>query len=113
MVLLQAAGATAVDVRDRRHATPLHAAARAGKLETVKWLIKEGGARLDAQDDRGATPLHAASFFGKEAIADWLLRHANDEVSAVGTPAAAVHQAPSIVITVRHCVRTRPSLKAD
>lgn len=74
----QAAGAAAVDVRDRRHATPLHAACRSGRLETVQWLVTEGGARLDAQDDRGATPLHAAAFYGKSDVVRWLLAEAND-----------------------------------
>lgn len=57
---------------DERGDTPLHVAARAGQVATVRELASHG-ARLDARDAQGRTPLELALIHGKTQAAAALL----------------------------------------
>ena len=58
-------------------ATPSHDAAAAGKLHTLKWLLKNADLTseevCDDQDGTGATILHLAARFGNLAVVEWIL----------------------------------------
>eukprot|EP01068_Selenidium_serpulae_P018094 Selendium_serpulae@DN6436_c0_g1_i2.p1 len=43
---------------------PLHQAAEEGRLDLVKWILKEKKAKVDDKGKYGQTPLHAAAFNG-------------------------------------------------
>lgn len=51
--------------------TMLHLAARAGKLEVVRWLIGKG-ARVDVLDSYGASPIWTANSAGAVEVANYL-----------------------------------------
>ncbi|CAK9253994.1 unnamed protein product, partial [Sphagnum jensenii] len=52
--------------------TPLHWAARYGKLEVVKYLVEEKGADAKAANNAGDTPLHWAARYGKLEVVKYL-----------------------------------------
>lgn len=52
--------------------TPLHAAAKNGHHEIVKWLMKNGS-NPNSQNKDGATPLHLAVMNGHEAVVSTIL----------------------------------------
>jgi predicted RNA-binding protein YlqC (UPF0109 family) len=54
--------------------TPLHIAAAAGKLLTVKYLVSNG-ANINAQNKVGSTPLHKAMIGGTKAVVEYLLEN--------------------------------------
>ena len=81
MRLLLKAGAK-VNAKDKTGSSPLHRAASAGKMETVRVLVEEGRAKVDAHDKTGSTPLLVAVECGESNIAIYLAsRGANLEVS--------------------------------
>ena len=48
-----------------RGSTPLHHAARLGRLDIVRWLLENGAApSLETRNVRGRTPLQMAQKFG-------------------------------------------------
>ncbi|KAH3768040.1 Vacuolar protein sorting-associated protein 9a [Pelomyxa schiedti] len=53
--------------------TLLHAAAYAGNMELVNWLLKKDGIYIDSQDERGWTPLMSCLNTGHFTIAQRLL----------------------------------------
>lgn len=44
--------------------TPLHAAAKAGSVESLKWLLKNKVAEITAKSSTGYTAAHFATVFG-------------------------------------------------
>ncbi len=44
---------------------PLHAAAQAGELECLKWLVEYGGVSAVQKAEDGATPMHFAAAGGQ------------------------------------------------
>ncbi|PWA16036.1 hypothetical protein CCH79_00018740 [Gambusia affinis] len=58
----------------QRGETALHMAARAGQVEVVRCLLRNG-AMVDAQAREDQTPLHIASRLGKTEIVQLLLQH--------------------------------------
>ncbi len=71
---------------------PLHAAAKAGFLETME-LFLDRGARVDARDRQGETPLHhiLKGGLGADVIAAMqLLLEAGADIDAAGDPGATV-----------------------
>jgi len=67
------------DIRDRSGATPLHIAARYGKIASVNILI-EAGASI-SRDVYGFTPLHYAAQNGRKVIVRMLASHYPDSVN--------------------------------
>jgi ankyrin repeat protein len=60
---------------DYRGSTPLHAAARLGRLNIVKWLVTHGAVHsLQARTVSGATPVELASRGGHYAVVGFLNR---------------------------------------
>lgn len=63
----------------RRGMTPLHIAAREGRVEIAKLLIaKESAIDARTQEKGGMTPLHVAVLRGHAALVELLLTHAAD-----------------------------------
>ncbi|HML19622.1 MAG TPA: ankyrin repeat domain-containing protein [Candidatus Dependentiae bacterium] len=67
------------DIRDRSGATPLHVAARYGKIASVNILIEAGA--LITRDVYGCTPLHYAAQNGRKVIVRILASHYPDSVN--------------------------------
>ena len=81
-----------VNVRQADGRYPLHAAAKAGFLETMA-LFLDRGARLDARDRQGETPLHHTLKGGRGAdviAAMQLLLEAGADIDAAGNAGATV-----------------------
>jgi len=66
------AGADVNSVSEEDGSHPLALAAVAGRLEAVRYLLKQG-AKVNATDDDGDTALHQAAFFGHLEIVETLV----------------------------------------
>lgn len=76
-------------LRDPLGASPAHHAARAGKLNCLRYLVEEAGLAGNGRARNGATPGHDAAATGNLACLQWLLTQGGCRVQ-VGTAAAAV-----------------------
>ncbi|RYX85671.1 hypothetical protein EON83_04855 [bacterium] len=68
--------------------TPLHYAARLGRVEAGQALM-EAGAQINAKDENGWTPLHVSAKYGQQSMADLLLSNranVNAKSNYGGTP---------------------------
>jgi len=63
---LQANGAANLESRDDDGYTPLHRAAEAGQVETMKWLLG-AGSPVAAKGQEGHTVVHLAAISGRAA----------------------------------------------
>ncbi|XP_074498728.1 espin isoform X6 [Sebastes fasciatus] len=61
------------DVKDALGASPVHHAARAGKLSCVRFLVEEAGLQGNCLANNGASPAHDAAATGNLACLQWLL----------------------------------------
>ncbi|KAJ8016391.1 hypothetical protein DPEC_G00006740 [Dallia pectoralis] len=61
------------DVKDLLGASPVHHAARAGKLTCLRFLVEEAGLPGNSSANNGATPAHDAAATGNLACLQWLL----------------------------------------
>uniref|UniRef100_A0A667XTC0 Espin n=1 Tax=Myripristis murdjan TaxID=586833 RepID=A0A667XTC0_9TELE len=61
------------DVKDVLGATPVHHAARAGKLTCLRFLVEEAGLPGNCMANNGASPAHDAAATGNLACLQWLL----------------------------------------
>ena len=59
---------------DQNRYTPLHHAACGGKLDIVKYFIKEKGYKPDCKGLNGRTPLHSACRGAKKDVVKYLIR---------------------------------------
>ena len=66
-----------VHIRGDWARTLLHASSKAGRADTVRWLLNHG-ADVNARQDDGWTPLHLAAFISNLEIAQILLEHHAD-----------------------------------
>ncbi|XP_032797338.2 ankyrin repeat and SOCS box protein 3 isoform X1 [Daphnia magna] len=57
-------------------------AARAGNLETLKWLVSHQGNSIESQDNRGWRPIHEAAYCDHAECLKFLLCHSNTNVNA-------------------------------
>lgn len=82
-----AAKAISGDVKDVLGASPVHHAARAGKLSCVRFLVEEAGLPGNSVANNGATPAHDAAATGNLACLQWLLTQGGcrPEVSGDGS----------------------------
>ncbi len=71
---LLATNATLLNLPGKDELTPLHAAARQGKIKALSALL-ERGAEVNAKDVHGCTPLHSAAYGGHTRAAEYLLGH--------------------------------------
>ena len=60
---------------DKYGATPVHYAARAGKVACVKWLVQEAGLVGNSTANNGATPAHDAAATGQLECLQWLVEY--------------------------------------
>lgn len=63
------------EVRDVLGASPVHHAARAGKLTCLRFLVEEAGLEGNCLANNGANPAHDAAATGNLACLQWLLTH--------------------------------------
>src|SRR5262245_3722423 len=63
--------------RNTQQVMPVHAAAAAGDVETMRLLL-DHGADVNARQQLGHTPLHGAASTGNQAMADLLLARGAD-----------------------------------
>uniref|UniRef100_A0A8C6PYK5 Espin n=2 Tax=Nothobranchius TaxID=28779 RepID=A0A8C6PYK5_NOTFU len=61
------------DIKDALGASPVHHAARAGKLSCLRFLVDEAGLPGNCVANNGATPAHDAAATGNLACLQWLL----------------------------------------
>jgi ankyrin repeat protein len=66
------------EITGRYYKTPLHEAARDGKLSRVKALVKKYPNAVDTWNDFGRTPLHLAAEYGHNETAVFLLEKGTD-----------------------------------
>lgn len=76
------------DVRDVLGASPVHHAARAGKLTCLRFLVDEAGLAGNTLANNGASPAHDAAATGNLACLQWLLTQGGcrPEVSGGASP---------------------------
>lgn len=60
---------------DKYGATPVHYAARTGKVECVQWLVEIAGLSSTKAANNGATPVHDAAATGKLDCLQWLIEN--------------------------------------
>uniref|UniRef100_A0A671KRZ7 Espin n=1 Tax=Sinocyclocheilus anshuiensis TaxID=1608454 RepID=A0A671KRZ7_9TELE len=63
------------DVKDVLGATPVHHAARAGKLTCLRYLVEEAGLPASSLARNGASPAHDAAATGNLTCLQWLVTH--------------------------------------
>uniref|UniRef100_A0A4W6G7I6 Espin n=1 Tax=Lates calcarifer TaxID=8187 RepID=A0A4W6G7I6_LATCA len=68
-----AAKALTSDIKDVLGASPVHHAARAGKLTCLRFLVEEAGLPGNCLANNGASPAHDAAATGNLACLQWLL----------------------------------------
>lgn len=68
------------EVKTASGCTLLHYAVASGKLNTVQWLLKEGGAKIDETDVFGLTALSCAASKGHLEIVKWLLTDGGSKI---------------------------------
>ena len=73
-----------VTARDSSGNTPLHVAARGGRVEVVRTLILDGNADVTARDNTGNTPLHVAAEGGKKDVVNILIFEFSCDVNVPG-----------------------------
>ncbi|CAD5117061.1 DgyrCDS5882 [Dimorphilus gyrociliatus] len=74
-----------IDAKNEEEQTPLHLAAKAGKTNVVRELVRVGGKRVvDDEDEDSNTPLHLAALAGNSKVAQVLIE-ANANISARNT----------------------------
>ncbi|KAG9332842.1 hypothetical protein JZ751_014941 [Albula glossodonta] len=61
------------EVKDLLGATPVHHAARAGKLTCLRFLVEEAGLPGNCLAKNGASPAHDAAATGNLACMQWLI----------------------------------------
>ena len=75
---------------DRYGATLIHYAARAGKTNTISWLVQTVGLSGSKQANNGATPAHDAAATGQLESLQWLIQYGgcdpNSKDTSLATP---------------------------
>lgn len=59
---------------DKFGATPVHYAARAGKVDCIRWLVQSAGLSGNRPANNGATPAHDAAATGQIDCLQWLVQ---------------------------------------
>ena len=60
---------------DKFGATPVHYAARAGKVDCLRWLVQTAGVSGSKPANNGATPAHDAAATGQLDCLQWLIKN--------------------------------------
>ena len=60
---------------DKFGASPVHYAARAGKVDCLRWLIQTAGVSGNKSANNGATPAHDAAATGQLDCLQWLIEN--------------------------------------
>lgn len=60
---------------DKFGATPVHYAARAGKVDCLRWLVQAAGISGNKPANNGASPAHDASATGQLDCLQWLIEN--------------------------------------
>lgn len=76
--------------RDEYGATPIHYAARSGKLECLMWLVTKSGISPNAVSENGATAAHDAAAAGRLECLQYLLTNTHCSAKDVTKEGATV-----------------------
>ena len=60
---------------DKFGASPVHYAARAGKIDALRWLVQTAGVSGSKPANNGATPAHDAAATGQLDSLQWLIQN--------------------------------------
>jgi hypothetical protein len=75
-------GGSNIGEADDKGRTALLLASISGQLETVIWLLQEGGSKIrEADHDRGFSAMLLAALFGKLKTVAWLLEHGGANIA--------------------------------
>ncbi|MCO5589984.1 hypothetical protein L7F22_043953 [Adiantum nelumboides] len=74
---------------------PIHFAAREGRVDILKWLIREAGALVEMEDREGETALHKAAMAGKLPSLTFLISSGASANSVDGDGWTPLHNACS------------------
>ena len=66
---------------DKFGATPVHYAARAGKVDCIRWLVQSAGLSGNRPANNGATPAHDAAATGQLDCLQWLVQFGGCEAT--------------------------------
>uniref|UniRef100_A0A4W4E7N5 WH2 domain-containing protein n=1 Tax=Electrophorus electricus TaxID=8005 RepID=A0A4W4E7N5_ELEEL len=78
------------DVKDMLGATPVHHAARAGRLNCLRFLVDEARLPSNSLANNGASPAHDAAATGNLACLQWLLTQGGCHASAKDSSGATI-----------------------
>lgn len=78
--------------KDEYGATPIHYAARFGKLECLKWLVKNTKVTPNAKSMNGDTAAHDAAAMGKLDCLEYLLKNTKCSIEDTTMDGATVLQ---------------------
>ena len=92
LLLKHGADVNARTDKDDRHSTPLHLAAKKGRIEVAHVLLQHG-ADVGTKDGNGRTALHLAAQYGKVEVAHVLLQHGADVGTKDSDGKTALHRA--------------------
>ncbi|KAL7832356.1 hypothetical protein AOLI_G00299040, partial [Acnodon oligacanthus] len=73
--VLHQSGYLSSAIVDPQEATPVHHAARCGRLDCLRFLVIEAGLRGHSRARNGATAAHDAAATGHAQELQWLLGH--------------------------------------
>ena len=93
---------------DRYGSTPVHYAARTGKVDCLRWLVQSAGLSGNKPAKNGATPAHDAAAKGQLDCLQWLVQYggcslnSRDVSGATPLHLGKTQSLPLLCLYIRH-----------